>query len=382
MDITKHFKEKVVEVVNKESIENENLRRAYIIGIMNDNLSPSKIVEMFSMSSYRGAVMPLVKRGKTPNWDRFAPVKMDKMELMHFWVQAAHTEYTIAWAEKKINAMAKQNASTTDIEDLIAEIYSKLYYDRIVRWQDLLAYQVGQCLSNFKIAPFDGEGFVSKGLIHQNDIFKYKVNGFGAVIDGSEMNPTNPIIPAHNPIKYLLDKLVTSSRGEVNEIWMGDNWATWFLNNPAWKEMHPTRLMLEHKDKYKPAGTSSEVDTIGATLLYEYDAIKIRHITKKATIFHKNGTKETVPVFNPDSIVSVNTETLGSIVYGPMYLEKDNPLIKMISDNSKLNYYQDFSTGNGVNYAGKGSQFVSGGKCLAAITGIDSIQRILLWNAI
>ena len=104
------------------------------VGMLNDNLSPSKIVEIFSMSSYRGAVMPLVNRGKTPNWDRFAPVKMDKVELMHFWVQAAHTEYTIAWAEKKISALVKQNASTTDIEDLIAEIYSKLYYDRIVRW--------------------------------------------------------------------------------------------------------------------------------------------------------------------------------------------------------------------------------------------------------
>ena len=371
MDITKYFKEKVVEVINKESIENENSRRPYIIGLMNDRREESKVIEVFSMSNYRGAIMPIVARGKTPSHDSFAPVKLDKLSLMHFFVEAAHTEYTIAWATKKINSMKGQGASESDMEDLIAEIYSKLYLDRIIRLQDLLAYQVGQCLSNFTLDS--NPGFISSGLIKNSDIYQYKVEGLDAVIDGLEMNPLNSNMPSYNPIKYLLDRLVNTSRSEPNQIWMGDYWASWFLNNPAWKEMHPTKLMLEHKMKYTPAGTSSEVDALGANLLYDYNGIKFVHITKKATLFDNEGNKITRPVFNPNSIISLNTETLGSTVYSPVY-QKPRTGVTIISNNEKMNFYEVPQEG----FPEKDGLYRSEGWCLGAILGTDSIQRMTM----
>jgi len=369
-----NFKQKLVEVTNKESIENENSRRPYIIGVMGDNRSDSRKVSIFSMSNYRGAVMPLVARGNTPNWDSFAPVKASDLELMHFWVQAPHTEYTIAWAERIINSKLKQGASSSQIDDFIAEIYAKLYLDRIYRRNDLLALQVGQCLSNFTLddASNTTSGFISQGLIKQNDIFSYKIEGLEPVIDGT-------VIPAdYNPIKFLIDKLVTSSKSEVNEIWMGDAWATWFLSSPAWKEMHPTKLMMERKMEYTPAGTSTSVAAEGATLLYEYDGIKFVHITKKATVLFQADANSPVeritkPVFNSDSIISLNTETLGSIVYCPPVF-KQNPVSRMISNNDKMNFYEVFDSVTPE----KDSLYRSEGYCLGAITGTESIQRMTM----
>jgi hypothetical protein len=374
-NLFEYFDKEITRELSERNIANEQISRPYVIGIMPDREEDADFILLENMSSFQGEVMPVVNRGKAPAQDTLPKVSMSEVQLMNWWLELPLSEQTIINTMRQVNRMKGAGKSEAEIITFINGVFGLNHSMRIQRWQDLLALEVGQSLSNF---DNDGNdlGF-STNNIFKSDYFNYRIDGLDDIIDGSEMNPNNSIRPAIHPVEYLLNKLASKTKDDANEFWLGDNWARWFMEWPGWTQNY--NFKIPERYNYTPAGTSTEVEAKGVRLIHESNGFKFMHITKEAIVSDDEGMLSKKKIFNPDSVICLNTEKLGSVVYAPMYLEKDNPLIDMISDNSKVNYYQDFTPDEKhIKWAGKGRRFMSGGKCLGAITGIDSIQRMTM----
>ena len=367
------FDKEIARQLAELNIANEQLTRPYPIGIMRDEEVDADYILLETMSNFSGEVMPIINRGKAPSQDSLPKVTLSEVPLMHYWVELPLTEQTIIQTMNRVNRMRSAGKTEKEIVNMVNQVFGLNHSMRLQRWQDRLALQVCQVLSNYDLT---GDfGFTTENTL-KNDLFTYKIEGLDPVIDGSAMNPANTITPAIHPVQYILDNLVSKTKEDANEIWMGDNWVDWFMKWPGWTQNY--QFKTPEKVRYTPAGTSQEVDAKGVSLIHESNGFRFMHINKEVKVSDNNGIVTKKKIFNPNSIICLNRETLGSVVFAPMYLEKENPNINMISDNSKLNYYQDWSTNRDIHFAGKGSKFLSGGKCLGAITGIESIQRMTM----
>ena len=358
------------DLMNK-TIENENLTRPYTLGILDDIKASSDFVQIATMGSYNGEIMPIVNRGKAPTEDSLPLTKLSEVQLMNYFLEMPFSANTLANVNMKIQAMRNNDATEADIKKFVTGVYADVHRMRLVRLQDRATLQKCQCLSNFDKAGDYGFSVIAN---NRNDKFTYKVEGLPEEIDGSEVNPANSVVLADvNPVEYLIRKLVENTKGDVDEIWMGDNWMRWFMSWKGWSENN--RYKIAQRFTYTPAGTSSEVEAKGATLLHEEIGIKFLHITKEVYESDENLQLHKRKVFNPDSVISLKRDELGSFVYKPMdMLNPDAPSVRLINTNDKLNFYQVFD----AKYPEMQSVYRSGGTFLAAIMGIDSIQRMTM----
>ena len=361
-----HFNEELTSETMDALMSNERSSRAYITEVLPDRQVEDGVsaVELYSMVNYTNEVMPINPRGGQPDQDDFPAFKAQKVELMSAWLEAPFSEQMIFTAANQLRAMKMHGASRAELEKFVTGLFAELFKSRRSRMQGLCAYQVGQVISNFAIDIRGGTpvgidyGFNSKDFA-RNSIHRYGLGDMGNILDGRS-------IVTNHPVQYLLERLVQESKGEVNEIWMGKHWTDWFLSWEGWYRNDAIKLPQPLK-----SSTSEDKLAKGASLLHEAYGVRFIGIHTDVVVSDNDGKLRKVNAFEPDSIVALNTNTLGEFVYSKMWLN-DNPAVKMLCNHPKLNLYQIYNTKNPE----KDTLYRSGTNCLGAITGTKEMVRM------
>lgn len=356
LNILDFYSEKVQEAVQDFTMDKEQENRSYTTGLLPQRKVATERVTLSTMQAVKLPVMPVVAKGQTFVEDSFEPIALGTIELMHFWVQATRSENTIAMLRKKLRMMQGSgtigDASRSELLELINGAYAKLFYDRVLRWNDLQTFQFDQMLCN-------PDGFILQGDVH-NDPFKYQLS-----VEIPEATTTLAAFTA-SPITTLYNNIIMpimAKGGQCNTIFIGQTLLEAIMASDYWSVNRP----LPTHFSYTPAGYNKEVPARGAMKILDMPGLEVVALNDLVKVKASDGTYETIQAFDRLTAVGVDKDNLGQMLWCGTYRED---LLSEVDE--KVSFYEmtDGYT------ADKAKYIRSEGNVICALTGVKSMARM------